>query len=41
MNDVLILDEPTAGLDPAGRESIIENIKEYHRTKIYRHPGYP
>ncbi|NLL39255.1 MAG: energy-coupling factor transporter ATPase [Clostridiales bacterium] len=31
--DVLILDEPTAGLDPAGRESIIENIKEYHRTK--------
>ena len=24
--DVLILDEPTAGLDPAGRESILENI---------------
>lgn len=31
--EVLILDEPTAGLDPRGRDSIIENIKEYHRSK--------
>ena len=31
---VLILDEPTAGLDPAGRDKILEHIKRYHeRTK--------
>lgn len=29
---VLILDEPTAGLDPAGRESILENIRYYRRS---------
>ena len=29
---VLILDEPTAGLDPAGRESILANISYYQRT---------
>ena len=28
---VLILDEPTAGLDPAGRESILENIVRFQR----------
>ena len=28
--DVLILDEPTAGLDPQGRDSILENIRAYH-----------
>lgn len=27
--DILILDEPTAGLDPAGRESILKNIRDY------------
>lgn len=31
--EVLILDEPTAGLDPAGREEILENIQAYRRAK--------
>ena len=31
---VLILDEPTAGLDPAGRDKILDHIRRYHeRTK--------
>ena len=29
--EVLILDEPIAGLDPKGRQDIIANIREYHR----------
>ena len=31
--DVLILDEPTAGLDPAGRESILQNIRDYQSAQ--------
>ena len=30
---VLILDEPTAGLDPEGREALLQNIAQYRQAK--------
>ena len=31
--EILILDEPTAGLDPEGREDILRNIDDYRKAK--------
>lgn len=31
--DILILDEPTAGLDPMGREVLLSQISNYHKLK--------
>lgn len=31
--DVLILDEPTAGLDPRGREQVLAMIQDYRKTR--------
>lgn len=32
--DILVMDEPTAGLDPQARTKLIELLKSFHHTKI-------
>ena len=31
--DILVLDEPTAGLDPKGRDRILGQIRQYHKQR--------
>ena len=31
--DFLVLDEPTAGLDPKGRDDILDQIAELHKVR--------
>ena len=31
--EVLVLDEPSAGLDPRGREELLEHIRAYHQER--------
>ena len=31
--DVLVLDEPTAGLDPNGRDTLLQQISDYHKKR--------
>ena len=32
--DILVMDEPTAGLDPRARRQVINLLREFHHTKI-------
>jgi cobalt/nickel transport system ATP-binding protein len=33
--DILVMDEPTAGLDPVGRRQLMALLREFHHTKIF------
>jgi len=32
--DILVMDEPTTGLDPRGRRMLIEQLRSFHHTRI-------
>ena len=39
--DVLVLDEPTAGLDPRGRNEIMDMFYHFIKKGAFNHSCYP
>ncbi len=38
---VLVLDEPTAGLDPKGRDEILDQVAQLHKDRNDEYSGFP